>query len=761
MNRDDGTLLSLSCDSDKTVLSKLRQFFKTHNDNQPDEPTRAETTSARSTSLNDKATYHDDAPVGLAAEDRFDRAPFARRVAETIAGRAERSCLTVGIFGVWGDGKTSVLNFISESLTETKDIIQISFNPWRITGEEALLQSFFVTLADGIAIKLKSKSEEVGLLLKQYSFLLKPIPVGGTSEVIAGVGAALSSVSIEELRKRIGENLRASGKRLVVQIDDIDRLDREEIQALFRLVRLSADFENVTYILAFDQTMVAAALGERFATGPEKQNSAGQNFLEKIVQVGLNLPPCSPESLAIYSYERIDRALSAARVVLSEDEASSLPINFQRGVLPRIKTPRMVTRFANAIEFSLGLLKDEVNTADLILIEALRVFYPQLYSAIRDRPGIALGKDRETFKCTDFVRNCDRSLNEVEIEAAVWVLNSLFPRTKTTGYGDDWEPVWAGAKRACSFRYFERYFSYAIRSSDVSDKGIEELLGVAEAEDQMATRTILESLLKPRNALRVIEKLREKSTALQPGASSALATSIAALSGALPTFDGMTYFSSPALQGAILVRNLLKQIPPESRKDAAVRAAASAGSLSFMADLLRWLSSDKEDKDPLLREAEDQQMRDAIATEMLKRLAKLGQPIFETEPKSAEKILSAVGWGLGEARVKEYTSSWLQISPASVEALLMSYVPSAWTVETGISHKTEMMMNNYEALKRVADVELLDALLRAMYPDELDEPVYGLRDKNDPFRPVAHQFMFLKRRADARPEESPSELPPS
>src|SRR5438094_267400 len=67
--------------------------------------------------------------------------------------------------------------------------------------------------------------------------------------------------------RRSRRSLTETGKRVVLFIDDVDRLDRKEIQAAFKLVKLSAGFDHTSYVLAFDDEMVAAALGETYGGG--------------------------------------------------------------------------------------------------------------------------------------------------------------------------------------------------------------------------------------------------------------------------------------------------------------------------------------------------------------------------------------------------------------------------------------------------------------------------------------------------------------
>src|SRR2546428_9175321 len=83
-------------------------------------------------------------------------------------------------------------------------------------------------------------------------------------------------------RAKVEKALRALDKPIVVVIDDIDRLTSSEIRDIFKLVRLTANFPNVVYIVAFDRNRVEAALAE--------QGIPGRDYLEKILQVSVDLP---------------------------------------------------------------------------------------------------------------------------------------------------------------------------------------------------------------------------------------------------------------------------------------------------------------------------------------------------------------------------------------------------------------------------------------------------------------------------------------
>ena len=93
-----------------------------------------------------------DKPVEAPADDYFQRYEFARRIAQVIGGRRESTSITLGVYGAWGEGKTSVMNFIARELTVHTETIVVPFNPWRFADESSLLLAFFGTLANRLKL---------------------------------------------------------------------------------------------------------------------------------------------------------------------------------------------------------------------------------------------------------------------------------------------------------------------------------------------------------------------------------------------------------------------------------------------------------------------------------------------------------------------------------------------------------------------------------------------------------------------------------
>ena len=312
--------------------------------------------------------YASESPLTDSALDEFERCHFAQRVAQTIASHREKDSIVIGIYGDWGAGKSTILNFINHELQiqDDIDILCVKFNPWLFKDDIHLLQNFFQTIANKLGRSLSSPNDKIREWLKDCSAYLS-ITIGGIQLSPGKVGTDTASIDIDELKARIGEVLKDEGKRIVIFVDDIDRLDKSEIQTTFKLIKLLASFDYTTYVLAFDDKMVSEALGEKCQSEDDNNlgnKESGKSFIEKIVQVPLIMPKADLISLRKFGIGHVLDALKQAQIDLNEEQYKKFVDLFVIGIEPRLQTPRMAIRYGNALRFSLPLLKGEVNNID-------------------------------------------------------------------------------------------------------------------------------------------------------------------------------------------------------------------------------------------------------------------------------------------------------------------------------------------------------------------------------------------------------------
>ena len=99
--------------------------------------------------------FYSDRPINSGNEDKLNRKGFARLLARTLVNLDSKDTFTVGLFGKWGCGKTSLVNMTLEEIENIqaedelkKEIIIVHFEPWNFTDTNQLLTQFFIRLAN-------------------------------------------------------------------------------------------------------------------------------------------------------------------------------------------------------------------------------------------------------------------------------------------------------------------------------------------------------------------------------------------------------------------------------------------------------------------------------------------------------------------------------------------------------------------------------------------------------------------------------------
>ena len=320
-----------------------------------------------------------DNPISDDRDDIFKRAIVADDFARQVFVLDATGGATVGVFGPWGSGKTSFLNLARETF-KRGGVPVLDFNPWMFSGAEQLVERFFAELSASMG--MKDELKEIGKVLHKYGAALNAVAgVASAHFAMPWIGALVKSFmaiaddtsqpeSVATLRTRLECALGKRDKPIVVVLDDVDRLSASEIREVFKLVRLTASFPNIIYIVSCDRLRVEQALGE--------QGLSGRDYLEKIIQWSFNLPEVPSHLLAQQLYKAIEHALADIENPGPFDE--DVWGEVYRGILrPLIRNMRDVRRFAMAIRETVGGLEGQIAQVDLLALEAIRVFLPDVF----------------------------------------------------------------------------------------------------------------------------------------------------------------------------------------------------------------------------------------------------------------------------------------------------------------------------------------------------------------------------------------------
>lgn len=344
--------------------------------------------------------YKSDEPIEKKSQDLLNRSGFSCTLAETLLSIKTTDTFTIGLYGKWGSGKTSIINMVleeverrSQTLPEEKTPIVVRFNPWNYSNAEQLLQQFFACLHTALEMK-KDKGEnleKVGEAIKEYAGVLGTaswIPVGGkyaklvqfVGKMVGGTLVFLNkgAADISQTKKKVSEALKEKNRKLIVVIDDIDRLSNQEIRMIFQLVNSLASFPNTIYVLSFDYDIVTRAL-------KEVQNCTdGGEYLEKIVQVPFEIPTASAERIGQVFLNELEEVLSEGEYQKEFEDNEYFMRVFWNVLRLDLDSIRSAKRLLNAFRLKQSAMSGELNWIDLLAITSLQVFHISIYQWIRE-----------------------------------------------------------------------------------------------------------------------------------------------------------------------------------------------------------------------------------------------------------------------------------------------------------------------------------------------------------------------------------------
>jgi len=225
-------------------------------------------------------------------DDDLGRWRFAAQIAEIIRTTPPEWSARIGIFGRWGEGKSTVLHFL-DSMLRSEDNIIFTFNPWAVQDLDAMWAEFGVQLIG--ALKQADVLVEGGLKRVARSVQKNLSKLGDLTESVAGLIGKDKIVTstfglVGSWLKPDGEQvkkIRASlgARRIIVFIDDLDRATPELLPKLLLALRELLDLPGFTFILAFDNEIVAKGL-----TSVNSAWEEGASFLDKILDFRFYLP---------------------------------------------------------------------------------------------------------------------------------------------------------------------------------------------------------------------------------------------------------------------------------------------------------------------------------------------------------------------------------------------------------------------------------------------------------------------------------------
>ncbi len=563
------------------------------------------------------------------------------------------------IRGGWGYGKSSLKNLVSERLDAQDDgAAWLDFNPWQWGDGDAIARALFRQIADRLGGEHSKGALARAAALRRYGAILtgvgEPLRKAGRSSdlissaltnasvvaVAAAIGLALpaaatlaaalaavsiatpiagrilahvgrdrSTESIDKIRAALEKRLRELERPLVVFVDDIDRLEPEQIRMLLRQVKANANLPNIVFVLLFQPSIVEGAL-DPVADGD------GRAFLEKIVQANFDLPAVPVATVHVAFAEELSRMAAS----LATEANGFVPTRWGNALVgciqPFLRNMRDARRLLSSIAVHLPLHVSgdvfEVNVIDFLILEAIRVFEPDLHDRLFRERSLVLQEGRYR---GNGLREADRAaagrLLEIVPEGrralVQEAIRELFPPLEWayggTNYTDGWHERWLATKRVCSRRFFPRYFELQTPEGELSEREFEEFL--AATADEGSLNAVIRDLEQADLIRSLVARLDEAVDRLPTENALVLLPAIFAIGQRLVGARTADPFNSPWVSAWRAASWYLHALPENARGELVVDALRRTEALSVAATLIHL-------NDPADREKDDGPFEPAI-----------------------------------------------------------------------------------------------------------------------------------------------------
>ncbi|AZB25998.1 hypothetical protein EG339_16085 [Chryseobacterium bernardetii] len=499
---------------------------------------------------------------------------------------------SIGIYGDWGGGKSSLMRMVEQKYEEDSDILVIKFNGWLFEGyedaksvlmgrivDEIISQRKFSEKAIKYAAKLLKRVDWIkvaGSSLKYGMSFLTLGPVGIAAMSLADTMSKMKDIDYENyikekqekgsddsddtLRSNIQEfhkNFEAlieetKIKKIVVFIDDLDRCSPDTIIGTLEAIKLFLFTKKTAFVIGADERLIKYAVKRRFPEVPGENLEVGRDYLEKLIQYPIRIPPLNKIELTTYvnllfsqlystnteEFEKIRDKVMQAKITKGFDftlDQSNISDFFQPGntdfddaiamcsqIIPVLNTglngnPRQAKRFLNTMLIRISMASAKGITlkrrmlAKLMLLE---YFKPETFTNFHD---IQAGNNGE-ITLIEKLENIGSAPTADGNEDAEGETNDLTPEEKIL-LEDNWITEWIQSEPKLAKENLQAYFYFsrdkltisAVNIQRMTPKAqdvIQKLLSESEAVQKIAINSL--SSLSSSEAASIFEALTQK-----------------------------------------------------------------------------------------------------------------------------------------------------------------------------------------------------------------------------------------------------------
>ncbi|EAC9043646.1 hypothetical protein KV61_10300, partial [Listeria monocytogenes] len=309
--------------------------------------------------------------------DLLNREIFTNQLYEIVSNLNSQNRFVISLEGAWGSGKTTILNILSKKLEGRKDLIILDeFEPWLFTNQEMLLKNMLEELLKNSGLGYSSM--KIDKFIQQVSNATLNSP---RYEFLNVLFSTNDSTGIKNVKNDIEELLSSTGKKVIYIIDNLDRIESENVLLILNLIMNVLDIKNIIFILSFDRNQMTSIMNE---------NGITNEYLKKIIQMNVVVPMIDKEIM-----EDILQ-VSTKNIIEKFEDDNLLLNNWEDGLLAianDVKDLRDLKIFLNSVFMPSLKKSDSLSFKDMLILEYIRITNTALYGIINKQKEYFISQD--------------------------------------------------------------------------------------------------------------------------------------------------------------------------------------------------------------------------------------------------------------------------------------------------------------------------------------------------------------------------------
>ena len=673
---------------------------------------------------NNNFTVEKDEPILVEEEevnyDLLERKNIINQLYSAIIRSKPDGKFVISLEGEWGSGKTTIINNVKRKLKETKEnlIIIDEFDPWSYSDQRSLFYHMFDIIIQKSGFKFSTlATRKMAKEISENIFGLQK-----SSRILKSFFKNQNNINI--LKNKINNYLKQCGKKVVFFIDNIDRIESDNIILLFKLVGNILDFNRVTYVLSFDNKRIKKIF--------DNDLSIDYQYLKKVIQMQIRVPEVSRKALS----KLFKKCLNNLLIEYGENEEN---LNYYDCIIDFMCEQKIdvrdFKRFINSVISFVFSGSSYLNKRDMMIIEYIRLYNFPLYQQIHQNGVYFISHDKRknkeayamSLRKEEFNRKAKKFFDElfsnknnseyIDILAEVFPYVDRYKNNNDLEYDGVYVPDGSYSnivktKRICSAKYFNLYFTNTENDFVLIGELIESFVDdLNQTEDFDSRMEVFNTLLNSIHSSYHKETFERFQFYIEDLKKDVLFDLVTILFDKIYKIDDFRAFIALTARSRVevIIWELLQKINDAQYNEFLNSIENKYGKIEIISSILYWFRNDREGKNVEGRKEEMQSLYEEMGNYIIENKINIYDDLYY-HPKNV--------WGLGKLYEENQKKFKNYIKRVVDEENIFKLIYDCITLPSGTEYKYSIRKENLENL---ITEEEIDNILEKTEPSTDDQ----------------------------------------